>query len=180
MRKSLTVSLLGLKFLRAILAVWCCPVGLDAQGHLTRLPLTSFERFGCIGAMSKFAIFALALVFALAPVAVMAQQTQVQRGVRVPSPGNPIPPAQSLQPTPSACSPGSQSLRICSNDFQSCSSVSTATALECRCRGLQHALLQPVQGLSQYQRLLRKQCELLLSRTIRILCRSPRSPRADP
>jgi len=37
--------------------------------------------------MSKFAIFALALVFALAPVAVMAQQTQVQRGVRVPSPG---------------------------------------------------------------------------------------------
>ena len=149
MRKSRTVSLLGLKFLRAILAVWCCPVGLDAQGHLTRLPLTSFERFGCIGAMSKFAIFALALVFAaLAPVAVMAQQTQVQRGVRVPSPGNPIPPAQSLQPTPSACSPGSQSLRVCSNDFQSCSSVSTATALECRCRGLQHAPLQPVQGLS--------------------------------
>jgi len=50
--------------------------------------------------MSKFAIFASALVFALAPVAVMAQQTQVQRGVRVPSPGNPIPPAQSLQPMP--------------------------------------------------------------------------------
>ena len=80
--------------------------------------------------MSKFAIFALALVFALAPVAVMAQQTQVQRGVRVPSPGNPIPPAQSLQPTPSACSPGSQSLRVCNNDFQSCSSVYTATALD--------------------------------------------------
>src|SRR6185437_404720 len=115
--------------------------------------------------MSKFAIFALALVFALAPVAVMAQQTQVQRGVRVPSPGKPIPPAQSLQPTPSACSPGSQSLRVCNNDFQSCSSVCTATALDpkCRCRGLQYTLLQPVQGLSQHQRLLGKQCELLLS-----------------
>jgi len=48
--------------------------------------------------MSKFAIFASALVFALAPVAVMAQQTQVQRGVRVPSPRNPIRPAQSLSP----------------------------------------------------------------------------------
>jgi hypothetical protein len=35
-----------------------------------------------------------------------------------------------LQPTPSACSAGSQSLRVCNNDFQSCSSVCTATALD--------------------------------------------------
>jgi hypothetical protein len=94
------------------------------------------------GAMRKFAILALALAFALAPQAVMGQQTQVQGGVRVSSTGNPIPPAQSLQPTPSACSAGSQSLRVCNNDFQFCSSVCTATALDPNADvGVQHALL---------------------------------------
>jgi hypothetical protein len=82
--------------------------------------------------MTKVAIFALGLVFAFGVNAVMAQQTlQSQQGfVRTPSTGNPIPPAQSLQPTPSACSAGSQSVRVCNNDFQSCSSVCTATALD--------------------------------------------------
>jgi hypothetical protein len=58
----------------------------------------------------------------------MAQQ--IQQGVQVPSTGNPIPPVQSLKPTPSACSAGSQSVRVYNNDFQSCSSVCVATALD--------------------------------------------------
>jgi hypothetical protein len=74
--------------------------------------------------MTKVAILALGLVLALHASIVMAQ------GVQRPSSGNPIPPAQSLQPTPSACSAGSQSVRVCNNDFQSCSSVCTATALD--------------------------------------------------
>ena len=43
--------------------------------------------------------------------------------------GNPIPPAQSLAPTPDVCSAGSQSVRVCNNDFQSCSSVCNAATL---------------------------------------------------
>ncbi len=43
---------------------------------------------------------------------------------------NPIPPAQSLAPTPNLCGTGSQSVRVCNDDFQSCSSVCTATALD--------------------------------------------------
>jgi hypothetical protein len=56
-------------------------------------------------------------------------QTSLQRSQNQSS-GNPIPPAQSLQPTPSTCDTGGQSVRVCSNDFQSCSSVCTAAALD--------------------------------------------------
>ncbi|GFO83081.1 MAG: hypothetical protein A49_27080 [Methyloceanibacter sp.] len=38
-------------------------------------------------------------------------------------------PAQSLKPTPSACTAGSQSVRVCSNGFQSCNDVCRARAL---------------------------------------------------
>jgi hypothetical protein len=44
--------------------------------------------------------------------------------------GNPIPPAQSLRPSQSPCTAGSQSVRVCNDDFRSCSSVCTATALD--------------------------------------------------
>ena len=37
---------------------------------------------------------------------------------------------QSLKPTPSACTLGSQSLRVCNNDFQSCFVVGSARALD--------------------------------------------------
>ena len=40
------------------------------------------------------------------------------------------PPTQSLRPSPSPCGPGSQSVRVCNDDFRSCSSVCTATALD--------------------------------------------------
>jgi hypothetical protein len=41
-----------------------------------------------------------------------------------------VPPNQSLRDTPSACGPGSQSVRVCNDDFRSCNSVCTATALD--------------------------------------------------
>ncbi len=56
-------------------------------------------------------------------------QTSLQ-GSQGQSSGNPIPPAQSLAPSPSVCGPGSQSVRVCNDDFQSCNSVCTATALD--------------------------------------------------
>jgi Putative polyhydroxyalkanoic acid system protein (PHA_gran_rgn) len=40
------------------------------------------------------------------------------------------PPNQSLRDTPSACGPGSQSVRVCNDDFRSCNSICTATALD--------------------------------------------------
>jgi hypothetical protein len=42
----------------------------------------------------------------------------------------PVPPVQSLQPSLSPCGPGSQSVRVCNDDFRSCSSVCTARALD--------------------------------------------------
>jgi hypothetical protein len=63
------------------------------------------------------ALLALAVAVAASPEAAKAQ-------------GTGVPPFQSLQPTPSPCSAGSQSVRVCNNDFQSCSSVCTANALD--------------------------------------------------
>lgn len=40
------------------------------------------------------------------------------------------PPNQSLKQTPSACTVGSQSLRVCNNGFQSCNDVCAAKALD--------------------------------------------------
>ena len=68
--------------------------------------------------MTKYVLWVLGLSLFLAAGAVQAQN------------GNPIPPAQSLKPTQSPCTPGSQSVRVCDDDFRSCSSVCTATALD--------------------------------------------------
>jgi hypothetical protein len=68
--------------------------------------------------MTKLAAVVLALAFVLTAGAALAQT------------GNPIPPAQSLQPSQSPCGAGSQSIRVCNDDFRSCSSVCTATALD--------------------------------------------------
>lgn len=40
------------------------------------------------------------------------------------------PSVQSLQPTPSPCGPGSQSVRVCSDDLRSCNSVCAARSLD--------------------------------------------------
>jgi hypothetical protein len=42
----------------------------------------------------------------------------------------PVPPNQSLRSSPSPCGPGSQSVRVCNDDFRSCSSVCAARALD--------------------------------------------------
>jgi hypothetical protein len=73
--------------------------------------------------MTKLLLFVLALLLCLQLEAAQAQSV-------LPPTGNPIPPAESLQPTQSPCSAGSQSVRVCNDDFRSCGSVCTATALD--------------------------------------------------
>jgi len=67
--------------------------------------------------MTKIVLLALGLlmVTALVPVSLHAQSAQ---------------PNQSLKERPSACGIGSQSVRVCNNDLQSCNSVCTARALD--------------------------------------------------
>jgi hypothetical protein len=74
--------------------------------------------------MTRCMVVVLALLLTLA-----AGPAKAQNAVP-PSSGNPIPPVQSLRPTQSPCTPGSQSVRVCNDDFRSCSSVCTATALD--------------------------------------------------
>lgn len=62
--------------------------------------------------MTRFAALLLGVVFLAG--AAFAQDTQ---------------PSQSLRPTPSACTAGSQSVRVCSNGFRSCNDVCAARAL---------------------------------------------------
>lgn len=63
--------------------------------------------------MTKIVLLVLGLL--VVPSAVYAQTGQ---------------PLQSLKRTQSACSPGSQSLRVCNDDLRSCTSVCNATALD--------------------------------------------------
>ena len=68
--------------------------------------------------MTKCMLLVLGVLLLLAAGSAQAQTT------------NPIPPVQSLRPSQSACGAGSQSIRVCNDDFRSCSSVCTATALD--------------------------------------------------
>jgi hypothetical protein len=68
--------------------------------------------------MTKLLAVVLALTLSLAAGGALAQT------------GNPVPPVQSLQPSQSPCGAGSQSVRVCNDDFRSCNSVCTATALD--------------------------------------------------
>jgi hypothetical protein len=67
--------------------------------------------------MTKFVLFVLGIMLLLAAGTVQAQTT------------NPTPPAQSLKPSLSPCGAGSQSVRVCNDDFRSCNSACTARAL---------------------------------------------------
>jgi hypothetical protein len=67
------------------------------------------------------------LVVMLLPAAALAQTST--QGTQSQSNGNPVAPTQSLAPTPDVCSAGSQSIRVCNNDFQSCSSVCNGLTL---------------------------------------------------
>lgn len=68
--------------------------------------------------MTRLVLLVLALVLALAAGDVQAQN------------GNPLPPVQSLKPSQSPCGAGSQSVRVCNDDFRSCSSLCAARALD--------------------------------------------------
>jgi hypothetical protein len=94
--------------------------------------LLECKRWGT--AMTKSMLLLITLFFAVSPGAAGAQTvnqggTQGSRTV----PGNQgligIPPTQSISPPTSACSTGSQSVRVCNNDFSSCSSACTAVLL---------------------------------------------------
>ena len=75
--------------------------------------------------MAKYILLILALLLAVSVGGVQAQQ-----GSTTGQNGNPIPPAQSQSPAKSPCSTGSQSVRVCNDDFRSCSSTCSATALD--------------------------------------------------
>lgn len=66
-------------------------------------------------------MFVLALAVCLA-----AGEAYVQAG----GAGGVVPPNQSLRDTPTACGPGSQSVRVCNDDFRSCNSICAARALD--------------------------------------------------
>src|SRR5262245_42697328 len=85
--------------------------------------------------MNRLLRFALGVLICFQPAAVHAQasfptQPQTnpipgQTSPSIPGIGNPIPPAQSLAPTPSICGPGGEGVRVCNSDFQSYSKSST-------------------------------------------------------
>jgi hypothetical protein len=74
--------------------------------------------------MTKIVLLAFGLLWFL-PAAAHAQSTTNQ-SVQ----GTQSSRTQSLQPTRSACSIGSQSLRVCNNGLESCNAVCTARALD--------------------------------------------------
>lgn len=65
--------------------------------------------------MTKIALLAFGLGLLFVPTMLHAQTA---------------PPLQSLKQRPSACGLGSQSIRVCENDLQSCNSVCDAQALD--------------------------------------------------
>ena len=104
-------------------------VGLDGLGHLEGRSCKTTPQASRGGReihMTRFVLLVLGLLLVLAAGAV-----QAQNGNPVPPQnGNPVPRVQSLKPSLSPCGAGSQSVRVCNDDFRSCSSVCTATALD--------------------------------------------------
>ena len=102
--------------------------------------------------MTKYVLWALVAVLFLEAGSAQAQTT------------NPVPPVQSLRPSQSACGAGSQSIRVCNDDFRSCSSICTATALDPSAvtAGCSLEVLLPVQGVPQHQGLPIAIAQLLL------------------
>ena len=74
-------------------------------------------------------IFLFLLLFQSAALAQTLNQGLRQQNLPQDGSGNPVAPTQSLAPTPNVCSAGSQSIRVCNNDFQSCSTVCNAAKL---------------------------------------------------
>jgi hypothetical protein len=85
--------------------------------------------------MTKYLLLVLGLLLAFPSGDLQAQQGStgnqgavIEQGQGATTP--PIGPRQSLSPSKSPCGAGSQSVRVCNDDFRSCSSICTATALD--------------------------------------------------
>jgi hypothetical protein len=74
--------------------------------------------------MARTALLLLGLVLCLAVSAAHAQTTTTPNGT---TQGGPL---QSLRPSQSACGVGSQSVRVCNDDFRSCNSICNAQTLD--------------------------------------------------
>ena len=88
---------------------------------------------GRISMIKSMLLLLIGLFFAV-PLGVAGAQNLTQPGLgNQPVPGNQgligTPPVQSISPARSPCSGGSQSVRVCNNDFQSCNSACFATAI---------------------------------------------------
>jgi hypothetical protein len=70
--------------------------------------------------MARFALLLLGLVLCLAVSDARAQTTTI----------TPQGPLQSLKPSQPACGVGSQSVRVCNDDFRSCNSICNAQTLD--------------------------------------------------
>lgn len=69
--------------------------------------------------MTRFLLLCLGLLLCLATSDAMAQTTTT-----------PDAPVQSLRERPSACGAGSQSVRVCNDDFRSCNSICNAETFD--------------------------------------------------
>ena len=85
--------------------------------------------------MNRFLLLVVGLLFVAVPLGAAEAQTQGNRGFISPPPnqgnqGLVNPRVQSFRPGGnSTCTTGSQSVRVCTSDFQSCSSACTASNL---------------------------------------------------
>jgi hypothetical protein len=83
--------------------------------------------------MTRFVLLAFWLALALAGSGAEAQTTSTQRPTtQAPTTQAPTTtqPFQSLRPSQSACGPGSQSVRVCNDDFRSCNSICNAESFD--------------------------------------------------
>jgi hypothetical protein len=103
---------------------------LTASLHWRRLRERQDATVGGRISMTKSMLLLIGLFFAV-PLGVAGAQT-VNQGNRA-VPGNQgligTPPVQSISPARSPCSAGSQSVRVCNDDFQSCNSACTAATI---------------------------------------------------
>ncbi len=79
--------------------------------------------------MTRFLLLCLGLVLCLAVSDALAQTTNQGQTTQGQT-NTQTAPFQSLRQSQSACGPGSQSVRVCNDDFRSCNSICTAETLD--------------------------------------------------
>ena len=118
-----------------------CSRGNAGGNRSPRTGLTASLKWGTLleckalgASMTKSMLLLIALFFAVSPGAAGAQTLNPGTSSgKLGVPGNQgligTPPTQSISPPTSACSAGSQSVRVCNDDFSSCNSACTAVIL---------------------------------------------------